>query len=178
MPVPAHGFPGLSTTAQHVGSHHGCAGDAGEPVEQHRADQQDLDAVGVHHGVGGDEQADHHAPAHAHPGLRLLEDGQPALGGDQQNADHDAQHADDAGAGGGFSQQQEGARSRKQGAGAPGDGVHHGQVGHLIAALQAQAVAQMQQAGCQDGAHDGPGPAHAVVYQHPDHPWGIEHRCA
>ncbi|KAG1521887.1 hypothetical protein G6F50_018713 [Rhizopus delemar] len=36
----------------------------------------------------------------------------------------------------------------------------------------------MQQAGRQDCGHHGPGPGHAVVHQHPDHPGRIQHRGA
>jgi hypothetical protein len=70
-------------------------------------------------------------------------------------------------------QQEERADRRQQRPGAACDRVDHREVGDLIAALQAKAVAQMNAGAEREAGRDRQVPVQLAVHQQPDHPWQI-----
>ena len=73
-----------------------------------------------------------------------------------------------------LAQQDERADRGQHRPGAARDRIDHREVGDLIAALQAQAVAEMDDGAEHEAAGDGQAPVQVIVDQHPDHPRQID----
>jgi hypothetical protein len=74
-----------------------------------------------------------------------------------------------------FAEEQECADGGKQGRGAAGNGVDHGEISHLITALEAEAVGEVDQPAEQEAAEDGCAPCHCALSEEPHDPRRIRH---
>src|SRR5690606_24970235 len=145
----------------------------GTPVQHDGVNSQYLDSVCIHHGVAGNRPTCDSAPAHSGACFRLSELGKITLGGNQHNSRNNGDQPQYSVGAGSFAQEQECPDGRKHGAGSPGDGIDDRKVGNLIAALQEQAVGQMQKPAGDQTEEDGQTGGESAIQHQPYCPWKI-----